>query len=90
MVSSPLFTLSHAKALPHTPPLLTAFPHVNKTEYRSWLASGLTSVLFFKLQIVLFLILTEDSEEKVRLDRRCGISRLRKCEENLTVYHPSV
>lgn len=45
---------------------------------------------FFKLQIVLFLILTEDSEEKVRLDRRCGISRLRKCEENLTVYHASV
>lgn len=37
-----------------------------------------------------FFILTEDSEEKVRLDRRCGISRLRKCEENLTVYHPSV
>lgn len=45
---------------------------------------------FFKLQIVLFLFLAEDSEEKVRLERRCGISCHRKWEENLTVYHPSV
>lgn len=29
---------------------------------------------FFKLQIVLFLFLTEDSEEEVRLERRYGIS----------------